>query len=79
MLKISKKNHKRVFDRGKGELDNAKGREHKSIFTFKMASLECFHTVFYNMESRALFCLQKKMCCTVNISSRHPTLLQYQG
>ena len=28
---------KRVFDRGNGELKNAKGSEHGSIFTFKMA------------------------------------------
>ena len=28
---------KNVFDRGKGELENAKGREHESILTFKMA------------------------------------------
>ena len=25
-----------VFDKGKGELENAKGREHESIFIFKM-------------------------------------------
>ena len=38
----------RVFDKGKGQLEHAKGSEHESIFTFKMAFLECFQTVFIN-------------------------------
>ena len=46
-----------VFERGKGQLENAKGREHESIFTFKMVFRmlsNCFTT------SRALFRLQQK-------------------
>ena len=36
-LLSQKAKKKRVFDRGNGELENAKGSEHESIFTFKMA------------------------------------------
>ena len=42
----------RVFDRGKGELEKAKGSERESTFTFKMAFLECFQT-FLLTTSRA--------------------------
>ena len=43
------------------DLGNAKRNKHGSIFTFRMAFLECFHTVFfYHKQSRALFCLQDK-------------------
>ena len=45
------------------ELENAKGSEHESIFTFKMTFLECFQTVFFlpqAEQSRALFCLEDK-------------------
>ena len=50
----------RVFDREKGELENAEGNKHESIFTFKTTFLECFQTVFYHKQSRALLCLQNK-------------------
>ena len=49
-----------IFDRGKGELENAKGRKHESIFTFKMASSNAFRRIFYHKQRRALFCLQDK-------------------
>ena len=42
-VEILKKNQI-VFERGKGELENAKRREHESIFRFKKAFLECFQT-----------------------------------
>ena len=32
----------RVFDRGKRELENAKGSEHESTFTFKLAFFKMF-------------------------------------
>ena len=51
---------KEFLTEGKGELENANGSEHESIFTFKMAFLECFQTVFYHKQSRALLCLQDK-------------------
>ena len=35
-----------VFGRGKRKIENDKGCEHESIFTFKMA-LECFQTKFF--------------------------------
>ena len=49
-----------------GESENAKGSEHESIFTFKMAFLKCFQTVFYHKQIRELFCLQDK-CVTQSI------------
>ena len=54
--------NQRVFERGKGEPEDAKGWEHESIFTCKMAFLECFQTdFFYRKQSRALFSLQEKV------------------
>ena len=43
-----------------GGLENGKGREHESIFTFKMAFKIAFRLIFYLKQSRALFCLQEK-------------------
>ena len=44
----------------RGELENAKGSQHESIFTFKMVFLEYFQTDFYHKQSRWLFCLKDK-------------------
>ena len=48
------------------ELENAKGSEHESIFTIKMAFLECFQTVFFLTTSRAE-CSSAYKISTVNI------------
>ena len=53
--------NQRVFDRGKGELENAEGSEHWNLYLhlkwlFRMLS-NCF---FNHKQSRALFCLQDK-------------------
>ena len=64
---------KRVFDRGKGELENAKGRDHESVFTFKIAFLECFQTAFVPQAELSVVLLTREKCHTVNISSRHLT------
>ena len=62
MFTEAKKNYGEIpKTRIMGELENAKGSEHESIFTFKMAFLECFQTVFFfHKQSRALCCLQGK-------------------
>ena len=35
-------------------------RENESIFTLKMAFLECLKLIFYHKQSKVLFCLQEK-------------------
>ena len=62
-----------VFDRGKGELENAKGREHESIFTFKMAFLECFQTDVLPQAQQSVTLLTRERYRIVKISSRHHT------
>ena len=37
LLSQRKNCDERVFDRGKRDIENAKGSEHESVFTFKMA------------------------------------------
>ena len=44
----------RVFDRRKGELENAKGREHESFLQWLLWTT--FRLIFYHKQSRALFC-----------------------
>ena len=56
MLKSCKEH--RVFDRERGKLENAIGCKHESLFTFKMAFLEWFQTMFDHKKSKALLCLQ---------------------
>ena len=61
----SKKNEE-FLTKERGNLENAKGCKHESMFTFKMAFLECFQTgffllFFYHKQSRALFCSQGKV------------------
>ena len=48
------------LDRGKGELENAKGHEHGSIFTFKMASLKCFQTDLLPQAEQSIILLIKQ-------------------
>ena len=52
--------NQRVFDRGKGELESAKGCECESVFTFKMAFLEYFQTDLSPQQNKTLSCLQEK-------------------
>ena len=63
--------NQRVFDRGKEELENAKGREHESIFAFKTAFLECFQTDLLPQTEQSVILLTRERCRTVSISSRH--------
>ena len=62
----------------KGELENAKGREHESIFTFEMAFLECFQTDLLPQAEQSVVLLARERCRTVNISSRHRSRVNLQ-
>ena len=42
-------------------------------FTFKMAFLECFQTVFLSQAEQSVTLHTRERCRTVNISSRHRT------
>ena len=57
-VEILKKNQG-VFDRGKGELEDAKGREHESIITSEMA-FRMLSNCFYHNQSSPIFCRQEK-------------------
>ena len=58
-----------VFHRGKGELENAKGREHESTFTLKVAFLECFQTNISPQAEQSVILLTRERCRIVNIRS----------
>ena len=59
--------NQRVFDRGKGELENAKGLEHESIENLQF--LECFQTYFLPQGKQSTILLTRKRCRKFNISS----------
>ena len=56
-----------MFDRGKGELENAKGHKHESIFTFKMACLECFQTDFLPQAKRSVILVTKEWTYSIKV------------